>query len=230
VNSDRARKILRYVDDLWRGTSSYGIIDMQVKTAHYTRNMRLEAWSKGKEDTLVRILAPLKEKGTATLKSGNSIYSYLPRTDRTIRLTSGMMMGSWMGSHFTNDDLVKESRMSEDYDPTISFEGEKDGHEVIEFTLIPKPDAPVVWGKVTLTLRAKDYVPLVEVYYDEDMKVSRTFTFSEVKEIAGLPRPMVMRVVPADKPGEYTQLTYEDLRFGVKIDDAFFSLSTLKRK
>jgi outer membrane lipoprotein-sorting protein len=230
VNSDRARKILRYVDDLWRGTSSYGIIDMQVKTAHYTRNMRLEAWSKGKEDTLVRILAPLKEKGTATLKSGNSIYSYLPRTDRTIRLTSGMMMGSWMGSHFTNDDLVKESRMSEDYDPTISFEGEKDGHEVIEFTLIPKPDAPVVWGKVTLTLRAKDYVPLVEVYYDEDMKVSRTFTFSEVKEIAGLPRPMVMRVVPADKPGEYTQLTYEDLRFGGKIDDAFFSLSTLKRK
>lgn len=108
--SERAKKILRQVDDMWRGNSSHGIFAMQVKTAHYTRNMRLEGWSRGKEKTLVRILAPRKEKDTTTLKAGNNIYIYLPRTDRTIRLTSGMMMGSWMGSHFTNDDLVKESR------------------------------------------------------------------------------------------------------------------------
>ncbi len=228
--SERAKEILRHVDDMWRGSSSYGIVSMQVQTRHYIRNMRMEAWSKGKEKTLVRILEPLKEKGTSTLKSGNNIYSYLPRTDRTIRLTTGMMMGSWMGSHFTNDDLVKESRMEDDYDPTISFEGTRENQEIIEFTLIPKPDAPVVWGKVVLAVRSEDYLPLTQLYYDEDMAIARTLTFSDIKLLAGMPRPTVLRVVPADKPEEYTQLTYSELELGLEINDSFFSLARLKRK
>jgi hypothetical protein len=226
----RAKKILREVDDMWRGASSHTILTMQVKTSHYTRSMRLEGWSKGKEKTLVRIITPLKEKGTATLKSGNNIYSYLPRTDRTIRLTSGMMMGSWMGSHFTNDDLVKESRMEEDYDPTVSFEGRRNNQDIIEFTLIPKPDAAVVWGKVVLTVLTDGYLPLIQYYYDEDMNISRTITFNKIKQMAGRPRPTVMRVVPADKLNEYTELVYEKMEMDIKLSDAFFSLSHLKHK
>jgi len=225
----RAKEILREVDDMWRGASSHTILTMQVKTSHYSRNMRLEGWSKGKEKTLVRILTPLKEKGTATLKSGSNIYSYLPRTDRTIRLTSGMMMGSWMGSHFTNDDLVKESRMEEDYDPAVSFEGRRDNQDIIEFTLIPKPDAAVVWGKVVLTVLTDGYLPLTQYYYDEDMDIARTITFNKIKQMAGRPRPTVMRVVPADKPNEYTELVYEKMEMDIKLSDAFFSLSHLKR-
>ncbi|MBW2608989.1 MAG: outer membrane lipoprotein-sorting protein [Deltaproteobacteria bacterium] len=226
----RAKEILRHVDDMWRGSSSHTILTMQVKTAHYTRNIKLEGWSKGKEKTLVRILSPLKEKGTATLKSGNSIYSYLPRTDRTIRLTSGMMMGSWMGSHFTNDDLVKESRMEEDYDPAVTFEGKRDSRDIIDFTLIPKPDAAVVWGKVVLTVLAEGFLPVIEYYYDEDMNITRTITFSKIEQLADRPRPTVMRVVPADKPDEYTELIYEKLELDIKLNDAFFSLAHLKRK
>jgi hypothetical protein len=225
----RAKEILRQVDDMWRGVSSHSIITMRVKTAHYSRELRLEGWSKGKEKTLVRILMPLKEKGTATLKSGNNIYSYLPRTDRTIRLTSGMMMGSWMGSHFTNDDLVKESRMEEDYDPFISFEGERDNQQVFEFTLIPKPDAAVVWGKVVAILLADGYIPLKYYYYDEDMNIARTITFRRIEMLAGRLRPKVMKVVPADKPDEYTELIYEELDLGVPIEDDFFSIARLKR-
>ena len=226
----RAKEILREVDDMWRGASSHTILTMQIKTSHYTRNMRLEGWSKGKEKTLVRILTPLKEKGTATLKSGSNIFSYLPRTDRTIRLTTGMIMGSWMGSHFTNDDLVKESRMEEDYDPTVSFAGRRDNQDIIEFTLIPKPDAAVVWGKVVLTVLTDGYLPLIQYYYDEDMNIARTITFNKIKQVAGRPRPTVMRVVPADKPNEYTELVYEKMEMDIKLSDAFFSLSHLKRK
>jgi hypothetical protein len=226
---NRAKEILRRLDDMWRGSSSYSILTMEVKTAHYTRNMRMEGWSKGKEKSLVRILTPLKEKGTATLKSGNNIYSYLPRTDRTIRLTSGMMMGSWMGSHFTNDDLVKESRMEEDYTPTISFEGKRDGRDIIEFTLIPKAEAAVVWGKVVAEVLADGYIPLKYYYYDEDMNISRTITFSKIEMLAGMPRPKVMRVIPEDKPDEYTELVYEELELDIEIKDNFFSLANLKR-
>jgi outer membrane lipoprotein-sorting protein len=226
---ERAKKILRELDDMWRGSSSYTVFTMKVKTAHYTREMKLEGWSKGKEKSLVRILRPLKEKGTATLKSGNNIYSYLPRTDRTIRLTSGMMMGSWMGSHFTNDDLVKESRMEDDYVPSISFEGERDGMEIMEFTLTPKPDAPVVWGKIVAIVLAEDYIPLKYFYYDEDMNIARTFLFSKVEQLSGRPRPKLMKVIPADKPEEYTELIYEELELGIPIDEEFFSIANLKR-
>lgn len=230
ASGQRATEILRQVDDLWRGDSSFAVVTMRVKTAHYTRTMKMDGWSKGKEKTLMRITSPLKEKGTATLKSGNNIFSYLPRTDRTIRLTSGMMMGSWMGSHFTNDDLVKESRREDDYGAIISFEGERDGVPVLEFTLTPKADAAVVWGKVVLRLQAKDHIPITEVYYDEDMAVARTFTFSKLKQMAGRLRPAVMRVVPADKPEEFTELHYETLELNIPLSDSFFSLANLKRR
>ncbi|MDH5326980.1 MAG: outer membrane lipoprotein-sorting protein [Gammaproteobacteria bacterium] len=227
---ERTRQILRQIDDMWRGDSSHTVMTMEVRTAHYTRNMTMEGWSKGKDKTLVRILKPLKEKGTASLKSGNSIYSYLPKTNRTVRLTSSMMMGSWMGSHFTNDDLVKESRMEDDFNPDISFEGVRDGVPVIEFTLVPKPDAAVVWGKVVVTVQAKTLLPITQLYYDEDMKVARTIRFSDIQKLGGREIPVQMRVVPADKPEEYTHLVYKKLELNIPLQDAFFSLSRLKRQ
>ena len=230
VDEKRTSEILNMIDDLWRGSSSYAVVTMQVKTEHYSRTMRMEGWSKGKEKTLFHVLEPLREKGTMTLKSDNHIYTYLPKTDRTIRLTSGMMMGSWMGSHLTNDDLVKEARLEEDYDAEITFEGARDGKRNIEFTLIPKPDAPVVWGKLLLTILANSYTPLLERYYDEEMELARTFTFSGMKMLAGRERPAVLRVVPADKPDEFTEFIYEELELNIPLSDAMFSKQSLKRR
>ncbi len=227
---ERAREILRRIDDLWRGDSSQATITMRVKTTHYERSITMEAWSKGTEKSLVRIKTPVKERGTATLKSGTHIYSYLPRTDRTIRLTSGMMMGSWMGSHFTNDDLVRESRMEEEYTPSISFEGSRDGMEQIEFTLYPKPDAAVVWGKVVVTVRESDLLPLLQIYYDEDGVEARRITFSDFRMLGGAERPAKMRVVPSDKPDEFTELDYLSLDLNIELSDSFFSISQLKRR
>lgn len=227
--TQRANEILREIDDLWRGKSSHAIMTMQVKTEHYTRTLQMEGWSKGEEKSLIRIVKPLKEKGTATLKSDQSIFSYLPKTDRTIRLTSGMMMGSWMGSHFTNDDLVKESRREDDFISTISFEGQRNGQSILEFTMIPKDTAAVVWGKVVLVVTKNDYLPVSEVYYDEDLKVARTFEFSDIKMLAGKMRPAVMKVIPQDKPAEYTKVIYETLELDIEIKDSFFSLANLKR-
>lgn len=228
-NTEKAKKILREIDDLWRGESSYGRFTMRVKTEHYTRTLQMEGWSKGTEKTLMRILKPLKEKGMATLKSEETIYSYLPKTDRTIRLTSGMMMGSWMGSHFTNDDLVKESRMEEDYIPRISFEGLKDGRQVIIFELKPRQDAAVVWGKLELMVTQKDFLPVYEKFYDEDLKLARTMVFEKIKPLAGKSRPSVMRLTPEDKPGEFTEFIYETLELNISVKDSLFSLSNLKR-
>lgn len=226
----RATKILAEIDDLWRGQSSYTLATLHVKTEHYTRSMRMESWSKGKEKSLTRILTPLREKGTITLKSGNHIYTYLPKTDRTIRLSSGMMMGSWMGSHLTNDDLVKESRLEDDFDATISFEGKRNNQNILEFTLIPKADAAIIWGKIIIEVDAKRHLPIREVFYDEDMSISRTFTFSGLKMMAHKIRPSVMRIVPADTPQEFTEFVFEQLTLGIPLDDSFFAKSSLKKR
>ena len=227
--SQRASVILRQIDDLWRGDSSHSQFSMKIKTAHYTRSLSLEGWSLGTEKTLVRILSPKKEKGVSSLKSGKHLYTYLPRTDRTIRLTSSMMMGSWMGSHFTNDDLVQESRREEDYDIEISFEGIRDGQEIIEFTLVPKANAVVVWGKVELIVLRKSLLPVEEIFYDEDFERARTIIFSDVIELGGQMRPAKMRVIPSDKPDEFTEIVYHSLDLDIPLEDSFFSLNQLKR-
>lgn len=225
----RTSNILSKVDDLWRGHSSHAIATLKVQTEHYTRTMTLETWSKGKEKSLTKVLSPLREKGTMTLKSGSHIYTYLPKTDRTIRLSSGMMMGAWMGSHLTNDDLVKESRLEDDFDASITFEGTRNGKNIIEFTLMPKEDAAVVWGKIILEVEAKRHLPIKEVFYDEDMQVSRTFTFTGLKELAGMVRPSILHITPADKPHEFTEFIFEKLTLNVPIKDSFFNKSALKR-
>lgn len=229
AESAQAREILTRIDDLWRSTSSTATLRMEVRTEHYRRQMLLACWTKGRDKSLVRIEEPLKEKGTVSLKNGDTLYTYLPKTDRVIRLTSGMMMGSWMGSHFTNDDLVKESRLAEDYDPGITFRGFWEGQEIIEFTLQPKPEAPVTWGKIVLAVRTGDLLPVVSRYYDEEMNLARTLTFLEVREMGGRLLPAVLHMVPADRSGEFTELTYQAIDFGADLPDSLFSLLQMRR-
>lgn len=201
---------------------------MQVVTSHWSRTLSLEFWSKGKDKSLVRILAPLKEKGTATLRSGNEIWNYLPKVNRVVKLPSSMMSASWMGSHFTNDDLVKQSRFADDYHFEITQQGMRDGLDIVEITCIPKPEAPVVWGKVEVVVRRSDYLPLVTRYYDEGLKLARTMTFSDVKTWSGRALPTVMTLTPEGKSGEMTQVSYDSITLDVSLDDSFFSLRNLQ--
>ena len=224
-----ARQILDRVDDLFRGKSSQGRMTMSITTAHWKRTLSMKWTSRGKERTLIRILAPKKEKGTATLRSGRDIWTYLPKVRRVIKLSSSMMSASWMGSHFTNDDLVKESRMADNYTFKITFRGERGGREVIDITCIPKPKAAVVWGKVVVSVAKAGYMPLMIRYFDEDMKPARTMIFSEVGNLGGRRLPKVMTVVPADKPKESTVVRYLEMRFNIDVPESVFSLRNLQR-
>lgn len=224
-----AKEILDKVDDLWRGDSSHATMTMTITTAHWTRSLTIESWSKGKEKSLLRILAPKKEKGTTTLRSGNNIWNYLPKVKRVIKLPSSMMASSWMGSHFTNDDLVKESRMADDYTFRITFRGEREGRNVVDITCIPKPDAAVVWGKVVVIVEEESYLPISLSYYDEDLNLARTMTFTDVGQMGGRMMPRLIRIIPADKPQESTVIRYHELVFNLPLKDTMFSLRSLQR-
>ena len=230
LQAQTAREIIDRVDRLLRGESSRGRITMEITTEHWSRSLDMEVWSLGVEHSLVRVQSPAREAGTATLKAGQEVWNYLPRVDRTIKVPPSLMMGSWMGSHFTNDDLVKESRIVDDYDFEISFEGEREGVEVWEFQLTPRPEAPVVWGRIDEQVRKADLMPTWGRDYDEDGGVVRTMTFSGYRTMGDRLVPASMLVIPADKPEEHTVLTYHELDFGISLDENFFSLRNLRAR
>ncbi len=230
AHGQTAREILDRVDRLLRGDSSRGRVTMEIVTEHWSRSLEMEVWSLGTDHSLVRVESPPREAGTSTLKAGQEVWNYLPRVDRTIKVPPAMMMGSWMGSHFTNDDLVKESSIVDDYDFEIVFDGERDGVVIWEFRLDPKPEAPVVWGEVRYDVRQSDLMPLDVRYYDESGELVRTMTFSDYREMGGRLVPARMDVVPTDEPNERTTLVYHELEFDVGLDASFFSLRNLRAR
>lgn len=227
-SDDFCFQVMKRIDDLHRGAKSHGTMEMKVKTRHWTRSMEMASWSLGKNYSLVRILRPRKEKGTATLKADKDLFTYLNKTDRTIKITSGMMGASWMGSHFTNDDLVRNSRLSEDYTIELTSEGKASGEDFYLFTLTPNPDTPVVWGKVQVTVRKSDLKPLSQRFYDEDGKEVRLLEFSNYKEVDGRVIPMEMVMKPVDGSGEFTRIGWKVIDFGVNLDKGFFTLQKLR--
>ena len=229
AHTQSAREIIDQVDRLMRGDASIARFTMDIRTENWDRSLTLRAWSLGTEHALIRVESPQREAGTATLRADQEVWNYLPRVDRTIKVPSSMMMGSWMGSHFTNDDLVKESRLVDDYEIEIAFEGEREGVEVWEFLLVPLPEAPVVWGKIRYEVRKEDFMPTWARYYDESDQIVRTMTWSEIRLMGSRLVPAVMTMQPADKPGETTVVRYHELDFDVDLDEGFFSLRNLRR-
>jgi outer membrane lipoprotein-sorting protein len=220
-------ELLNATDDIQRGTSSAAVLQMEVKTARYERKVTLRVWSKGADKSLIVIEAPSKDKGIATLKDGDNIWNYLPKVDRTVKVPSGMMSGSWMGSHFSNDDLVKQNRLADEFTAVIEARPTGGvGSWVLRLT--PKPDAPVVWGAVVVTVSA-EIIPESIEYFDEDGALARSMRFDKVQDIAGHKVPMVMTLIPADKPDERTRVTYQSLEFDVELQDSLFTLQGLRQ-
>ena len=225
----RVLEIIDEVDRLMRGESSTGRMRMEIDTENWSRSLEMSVWSLGTEYSLIRVESPPREAGTATLKVENEVWNYLPRADRTIKIPPSMMLGSWMGSHFTNDDLVKETRIIDDYDIVISFEGDRDGEEVWEFTMTPKPEAPVIWGRIEQQIRKRDRMPLWAHYYDEDGTLSRTITFEDFRSLGGRLVPTRTVIEPADED-ERTVVVYLELEFDVGLNEDFFSLRNLRAR
>ena len=228
ADDQRAQKVVEGTARLFASQSSTATVEMQISKEDLQRTIAMQFWSVGDANILVRILSPSEDAGTAILKVGGKTWMYLPKANRKVEMPPSMMMTSWMGSDFTLNDLVNESRLTNDYDSTTSFEGERDGVTVSEYTLTPKPTAAVVWGKITLEVRQSDEMPIWQRYYDENGTLIRELSFSEYKTVGGrlIPTRLLMR--PVGQGNEQTTITYENIVFDAKIGPEIFFLSNLK--
>lgn len=221
-----AREIIDAMEQLYRGTSSDVKMTMVVKTPQYQRKMQLTGQSLGKEYGFFRILSPRKDRGIATLKRDSEMWNYFPKINKVIKVPASMMMGSWMGSDFTNDDLVKETQLIDAYDIAMT----ETASEYL-FTLVPTEQAVTVWGKIEYLVSKAPLLPISQTFFDEDGDVIRVLTFSQPKMFDGRMMPSVIEVRPMNKTGHSTRIIYDDIIFdSSSITAQTFSMRNLKAR
>lgn len=223
-----AKEIVKRADDKMRGKTSQA--EMVIKTTRptWTREMSVKTWMKGSDYAMILIKAPVKDKGTVFLKRKKEVWNWLPTLERSIKLPPSMMSQSWMGTDFTNDDLVKESSVVEDYEHSIAGDTLLDGRPCYIIQMIPKPEAAVVWGRLIVCIDKKDFLELHSRFYDEDGSLINTMNSFDIKEMDGRLIPTRMEMIPADKKNQKTEIIYKTISFNRPLEDTFFTMDKMR--
>jgi outer membrane lipoprotein-sorting protein len=224
-----ATEIVTKADQHMRGKTNIAETTMDIVRPDWSREMSMKSWEVGRRLAMILITSPARDAGSVFLKRGTEAWNWIPSIERIIKIPPSMMMQSWMGSDFTNDDLVKESSIVEDYTHAIVGDSTIEGRDCYIIRLIPKPEAPVVWGKLRAWIAKKDYLELRVEYYDERGALVREMNMSEVKEMGGRLIPTVLEMHLTGQPGKKTVLRYRSVEFDKPIADGFFSEQNMKR-
>jgi outer membrane lipoprotein-sorting protein len=222
---DDAATLLKKMDELFRSKSSIAMMKMQIITPNWQRTLEMKSWTIGMDDTFIRVLSPRKDRGVATLKKDKEMWNFFPKINKVIKVPPSMMMGSWMGSDFTNDDLVREVSLVEEYQVSKSIEGEN-----YRLTLVPKKDTVTVWGKIEFIVNQKTLLPLEQSYYNEKGAKVRTMLFSNIKNFSGKKMPAIMTMMPLNKAGHKTIIEYVEAEFDIDLGDNVFTLRNLQTR
>lgn len=222
---DNAIALLKKMDELFRSQSSIATMKMQIITPNWQRTLAMQSWTLGMSDTFIRVLSPKKDRGVATLKKDKEMWNFFPKINKVIKVPPSMMMGSWMGSDFTNDDLVREVSLVEEYQVSKKTEG--DNYRLI---LIPKKNTVTVWGKIEILVNQESLLPLEQSYFNEKGEKVRTMTFSDIRDFAGKKMPAIMTMEPLNKRGYKTVVEYVDAEFNIDLGENIFTLRNLQTR
>ncbi len=221
------QEILRRVEDNMRGNTSYTELTMTTIRPRFTREISMKSWSLGEDYAIILITAPARDQGTAFLKRGREIWNFVPSIERTVKMPPSMMSQSWMGSDFSNDDLVRGTSTIDDFTHRLLRSENMNGLDCWVLELKPKPDAPVVYDKVVYWVAKQYFLPLRVENYDEFGNLANTINFREIKRMGGRDFPTIMEVIPATRSGQRTILTTTKADFGISLTPGFFTLQNL---
>ncbi|MFD2531667.1 outer membrane lipoprotein-sorting protein [Gracilimonas halophila] len=224
-----ATEIIQKMDEKMRGESLKAEVRMTIVRPDWQRTISMKSWSRGTDYSLILITAPARDDGTAFLKRGTEIWNWVPNVGRTIKMPPSMMMQSWMGSDFTNDDLVRESSAVTDYEHELVGEEIIEGYECYKIEMTPKPDAPVVWERVDVWVSKEEYLQLRSEFYDEFGDLINVMKGMNVREFDGRMIPSRMEMIPQDKEGHKTVMEYQSMKFNEGIPESFFSVQNMRR-
>jgi outer membrane lipoprotein-sorting protein len=224
-----AKEIVRKADEKFNGEkSSIMVMSMTIIRPTWQRTVEFKNWSLGRDYALTLITAPAKDANQTFLKRGTEMWSWNPSISRLIKFPPSMMAQGWMGSDYTNDDILKESSVVNDYTHEIIGEETLDGRLCYKIKMVAKEDAAVVWGQQIRWIDKKDFLVLRAELYDEDGSIVRTETGSQIKTMDGREIPTRLELVPAEEPGNKTLVEIKEIKFNVAIPESFFSQQNMK--
>ena len=217
----------KYADKQMRGDRSSSEIVMTIQTPNWTRTLEIQSGSEGRGQALSTITAPAKEKGIRTLRLENNMWNYFPKLKRKVAVSSSMLLASWMGSDFTNDDILKASSMSEDYEHKFLPDEKLDGKPMKVIENNAKSNSKVMWPKIITLSSQEDCMPRESRYYDKQGTLKRVLSFDNIKTFDGHKVPTRWEMKPKDDPTKKTTLEYKNVKFDVKFSGSHFSQQNL---
>ena len=224
-----ARDIVEKADEKFKGEmSGYSVMTMTIVRPTWERTIEFKSWAMEDDYALTLITAPAREKGQTFLKRKNEMWNYNPAINRLIKLPPSMMSQGWMGSDYTNDDILRESSVVNDYDHSIIGEEEIDGRLCHKIGLEAKEDADVLWGRQIWWIDKKEFIVMKAELYDEDGYLVRTERGMELKTMDGRFLPTLLELVPAEEPGNKTILKITEMKFNIDLEESFFSQQNMK--
>ena len=223
-----AKQVVKKATDNVRGESSQSELIIKTVRPTWQREMTLKTWTQGEKYAMILVKTPVKDKGVAFLKRDKEVWNWVPVLERSLKMPPSMMTQSWMGTDFTNDDLVKESSMVEDYEHSFAGDTTIANRDCYIIQMIPKPEAAIVWGKLILCIDKKDFLELHTKFYDEEGELINVMNASDIKRMDGRLIPTYLEMVPADKKNQKTILIYSSVSFNKPIAASFFTLQQLK--
>jgi outer membrane lipoprotein-sorting protein len=229
IGAQTALEIVEKAENNLRGDQSYAEMSMTIVRPNWSRTIRMKSWSRGNDFSLILIQAPARDKGTVFLKKQKEIYNWIPAIERQVKLPPSMMNQSWMGSDFTNDDLVAESSLVKDYHHELIAEVDANGRVAYKIELRPKENAAVIWGKIVLHIDKTDFIHLRTEFYDEEGDLVNIMEAKEVGVLGGKTLPTIVEMEPVGDPGHKTILQYHALDFTVNIPREYFTTQYMKR-
>jgi outer membrane lipoprotein-sorting protein len=230
LGAQDAREIIKMADEKMQGEiSSQSTMTMTIVRPTWERVITFKSWTKGRDYTLALITSPAREEGQTFLKRGNEMWNWNPTINRLIKLPPSMMSQGWMGSDFSNDDLLKESSIVVDYNHTIVGEEDIDGRSCYKIELVPLEDAAVVWGRILKWVSKDDYLQMKSEYFDEDNYLIKTELAHDIKIMDGRLLPSKFELIPEEEEGNKTMVVLDEVLFNKPIPDGFFSQQNMKK-
>lgn len=228
MQGQSATAIVQKADEKLRGNTSQVELTITTIRPAWSRSMDVKAWIKGSNYSLLLIQSPAKDKGIAFLKRNKEVWNWMPSLERTIKLPPSMMSQSWMGTDFTNDDLVKESSVVNDY--VHSFAGDTliSDRECYIIRMVPKPEAAVVWGQLLVCIDKKDFLELNIRFYDEEGRLVNIMNAYDIRIMDNRMIPTRFEMIPVDKKNQKTEMIYRSIKFNRPMDDGFFTTEKMK--
>jgi outer membrane lipoprotein-sorting protein len=224
-----AVQIVQKSIDLINGRTNFGETEMTIVRPKYERNVSMKTWSLGENYFMIYITSPARDKGQVFLKRGKDMWNWMPTVSRMIKIPSSMMAQNWMGSDFTNDDLVKMNSLEKDYQQKIMGEEEVEGYSCHKIELIPNPESAVVWGKVVIWIAREHYYQMKTEFYDEDIEIVNRMESFDITQFGDRKLPAKMVMTPVNKKGQKTILLTKKMEFNVDIEEDFFSQQNMKK-